>query len=141
MPLGEQPHQFVLRAIGVLVLVDHEVAQPPVVARACGLIVIEQADSFEQKVVEVQGIGLPQRFFVLLKDHRDLCQVRFRGFLIQILRRLLAVLCMADERKYGARLHEFLVQTKMPERRLDNGELILVIVNREAACKPRPDLS
>ena len=70
--LGEQAHQLVLAAVGVLVFVDHDVAQPAVPGLARGLVVLQQAHGFEQQVVEIERVGGAQRLFVLLEDRGQL---------------------------------------------------------------------
>ena len=65
---GQQPHQVVLRAVGVLILVDHHVAEPPVVRLARGLVMLQQAHRFQQQVVEIQRVGVAQRLLVLLEQ-------------------------------------------------------------------------
>ena len=57
---AEQLHELVLRAVGVLVLVDEEVLVAAVVALADFGGRLEQADGFEQQVVEVERVGLEQ---------------------------------------------------------------------------------
>ena len=67
-----RPHQLVLAAVGVLILVDHDVAQAAIPGVARVLVVIEQADAFEQQIVEIERVGLPQRFLVFFENGRDL---------------------------------------------------------------------
>ena len=55
---GEQLHQLVLRAVGVLVLVDEEVFVTAVVTLAHLGDGLEQAHGLQQQVVEVQRVGL-----------------------------------------------------------------------------------
>ncbi len=55
---GEELHELVLRSVGVLVLVDHDVAVAAVVLFASFGGGFEQADGFEEEVVEVEGVGL-----------------------------------------------------------------------------------
>ena len=69
--LGEQAHQFVLAAVGVLILVDHDVAQAAVLGFARGVVVLQQADGFQQQVVEIEGVGVAQRLLVFLEERGD----------------------------------------------------------------------
>ena len=55
---GEELHQLVLRAVGVLVFVDEDVFVTAVVTLAHLGDGLEQAHGFEQEVVEVQRVGL-----------------------------------------------------------------------------------
>src|ERR1035437_216553 len=40
MLFGQQAHQVVLRAVGVLIFVDHDVAEPPVVSLSGGVVML-----------------------------------------------------------------------------------------------------
>ncbi len=62
MRFGEQAHQLVLAAVGVLILVDHDVAQAAVPGFARGLVVAQQAHGFEQQIVEIERVGLRSAF-------------------------------------------------------------------------------
>ena len=95
--LREQAHQLVLAAVGVLILVDHDVAQAPVPGLARGVVVLQQAHGFEQQIVEIQRVGRAQRLLVFLEDRGQRFGLRDRPTsLVQILRRLLQVLGVAD---------------------------------------------
>jgi hypothetical protein len=85
----QQPHQLVLAAVGVLILVDHHVAEPPVIQRAGGFIVIEQAHGLQQQIVEIERVGRVQRLFVFVPDDGQLARRRIFRVAIEILRRLL----------------------------------------------------
>ena len=58
---GEQPHQLILAAVGVLILVDHQefVAAVQAFSRV-GCIVGQQAHGFEQQIVEIQRVRFQQ---------------------------------------------------------------------------------
>ena len=69
-----------------------------------------------------------------------LLDLRVDGALVEILRRLLLVLGVADLRERRAVLHElFLVQPERAVGRLDDRELILVVVDGEAAGEAGAD--
>ena len=136
----EQPHQVVLGAVGVLVFVDHHVAQPPVPGLAGALVVLQQAHRFEQQIVEIQGIGRAQRLFVFFKYRGQRFALFVDRSFEQIGRPLLGVLRAADLGKCRAILHElFFVEPQPPVRRFDHAELVLVVINAEAPRESRPD--
>ena len=62
----EFAHQNVLRMVRVLILIDQDVAEAPVVVLGDRRIVFEQSNRACNEVVEVQGVGLRQALFVFL---------------------------------------------------------------------------
>jgi hypothetical protein len=56
---GEMTHEEILRAVCVLVLIDHHVAELLRVTLAYGGRVLEELDGFEQQVIEIEGVGFP----------------------------------------------------------------------------------
>ena len=66
--LGEQAHQFILAAIGVLIFVHHDEFVAAVQRSRVGCVVRQQADGFEQQVVEIQRVRLAQALFVPFVD-------------------------------------------------------------------------
>ena len=68
MLAGEELHELVLRAIGVLILVDQYILIATLVALADFAGGFEQADGFEKQVVKVHGVVLAQLGLVGLKD-------------------------------------------------------------------------
>ena len=131
---GEQAHQFVLAAVGVLILVDHDVAQAAVPGFARGVVVAQQAHGFEQQIVEIERVGIAQGLLVFLVERCHGLGLRVDGLLVDIGRRLLQILRMADARERRAVLHElFLVEAKPAVGGFDNGELVFVVVNGEPA--------
>src|ERR1019366_3195771 len=95
MLFGQQAHEVVLGAVGVLILVDHDVAQPPVVSFAGGVVMLEQAHGLQQQVVEIEGVGVVQGLLVLLEDGGDGLGLPIDGALVEIRRRDLGVLGVA----------------------------------------------
>ena len=75
----EQLHQLVLRAVGVLVLVDQQVTVLAVVALAYLGRGFEQTYGFEQKIVKIERVGLEELVLVDLVDVRDFLFERIRG--------------------------------------------------------------
>ena len=94
---------------------------------------VEQADGFEQQVVEIQRVGRVQRLFIFLEHLGQRLGFLVDGALVEILRRLLPVLGVADPGKRRAVLHEiFFVQAQAAVGGLDDAELVLVVVDAEA---------
>ena len=67
MARRQQPEQLVLRAVGVLVLVDQDVPVPVAVVGA-ELRFPEHLDRPQQQVVEVEGVGLAEAPLVAVVD-------------------------------------------------------------------------
>ena len=65
---GEQLHQLVLRAVGVLVFVDQEITVAALIALPGLARYLEQANGLKQQVVEVESIVLAQFGLVSLVD-------------------------------------------------------------------------
>ena len=57
---GEQLGDGVLGAVGVLVLVHHEIAEAVLVGLAHVLVVLQQQVAVQKKVVEIEGVGRAQ---------------------------------------------------------------------------------
>ena len=68
---GQQLHEFVLRAVGVLVLVDEEIAVASLVALADLAGSFEQANGFKQQVVEIERVVFEKFGLVALEDVGD----------------------------------------------------------------------
>ena len=67
----QEPEQFVLKMVRVLVLVDHHVAQPFLIPRQNPGMLAPQAQGQQQQIVEVQGVGGPQRGLVFFEHRRE----------------------------------------------------------------------
>ena len=63
--LGEEAHELALRGVGVLELVDEDVAEPVAVALECFGVLAEQAHREHEQVVEVDGRRFLQAALVL----------------------------------------------------------------------------
>ena len=61
----EQHDELVLGPVGVLVLVDQDVAEPLLVGRPHVVAALQQVDRHHQQVVEVHGVGRQQPLLVL----------------------------------------------------------------------------
>ena len=94
---------------------------------------LQQAHGFEQQVVEIQRVGRAQRLFVFLEHLGQRLGFLVDGALVEVLRRLLPVLGVADPGERRAVLHELLfVQAETAVGGLDDAELIFVVVDGEA---------
>ena len=138
---GEQAHELVLAAIGVLILVDHDVAEAAIVERTGRFIVEEEADGFEQEVVEIEGIGGAEGLLVFVPNDGELSGGRIDGIAVEILGGLLQVLGVADPRKSGAILHELLIEAQVTETGLDERELIIIVIDAEMTVESGTNLS
>ena len=130
---GEQLHQFVLRAVGVLVFVDQEVSETPVIAFADFGGDLEQAHGFQQQIVEVQRIGLEQLLAIDLEDVRDLLFHGIGRGEEVLLRIDHVILRPRDPAQRHARLQLLVVHGQPLERGLDHGLLVGLVVNGEVA--------
>ena len=92
-PVPDQlAHQHVLRVVGVLVLVDQDVPEPPAVVLGDLREGLQHRDRLADQVVEVQRVGRPQPALVLGVDLGD-----DAGQLVAGLRRLGRRLLRADQ--------------------------------------------
>ena len=82
----QHAHEFVLGAVGVLVLVDQQVLEAPVVVFANLRRGFQQAHSFEQKVVEIERVRLAQFLAILLVQVGDALCLGIRRLQIKLLR-------------------------------------------------------
>ncbi len=71
--LGEQPHEEVLDAVGVLILVNENVLKPSLPPAEDFRLALQQPDNFGEKVVKIQG----PRLFELLLIERENPRHRF----------------------------------------------------------------
>ena len=83
---GEQLHQLVLGAVGVLVLIDQQIAVAALVALAGFRGDFEQANGLQQQVVEVEGVAFEQLGLVALEDVGDAFAVGIPGAEVILLR-------------------------------------------------------
>ena len=137
---GEQAHQFVLAAIGVLILVHHHEFVAPVQALARGVVVAQQAHGFEQQVVEIEGVRFAQARLVAFVNDGQARGGGIGGGAGQISSGdLLVALGVADARERRAVLHELVVQAELLVDDLEHRDLIVVVVDgeerREAAAE------
>ena len=140
----QQPHQFVLRTIRVLVLVDQHVLEAPVVVFAHLRRSLQQAHGFQQQVVEIQRVRLRQFFLVLGVNLRHPLGLRIGRLQVYFLRIEHVVLRPRNMRQHRTRRSLLVVDPQPPHDRLDQLLLIGLVVNRKAfGCRSTapPELS
>ncbi len=116
--LRQQPHQLILAAIRVLIFVDHDELEAPVVKLAQRFVVFQQPDGFQQQIVEIERIRLPQTLFVEFVNLRHARQLRIRRRLVPVQRRFVVALAVADAGKHAAIRHELFIQPNLLVDRL-----------------------
>ncbi len=136
MIAGEKLHQLVLRTVGVLVLVDHDVAEAAVVTLARFATGFQQAHRLEQQVVEVECVVLEQLLAIDLVQLRDALADGVARSEVVLLRIDHVVLGPADLREHRARRQCLVVERHAPHRLLHDGLLIAFVVDGEAAGEP-----
>ena len=123
--LGEAADQHVLRAVRVLVFVDHDEPELFGVLGSYRRRLLEQVDRPEQQIVEVERVALLQRLQVVGVHLRDLLVALVRaGGGVEGVRPFHPVLGVTDPRQRRARLNEAVVDLQRLERLLDDRELI-----------------
>ena len=130
--LREERHEPELGVVRVLVLVDHDVAPPVLPGGARLLVVLEQEHGPHDQVVEVHRVGVVEPLLVervdvgrrLLEERRDLLGVG--------LRRQQPLLGARDPRVHGARREPLGVELELLGARLDEPELVGLVIDREA---------
>ena len=76
--LGQQPQPEILRHVGVLVLVDQDVAEAAVILRQDVGMGLPQRHAVHDQVAEIDGVHLGQPLLVLAVDARRPCRWRTR---------------------------------------------------------------
>ena len=138
---GEQPHQLVLAAVGVLVLVDHQVLEAPVVGsagqsrRAASRRTDSSSRSSKSSAFACRRL---LSYSSYTKASRDGLGVG-RG-LVEVGGRLLVVLGEADPRQRRPVLHELLVQPQAAIDRLDHRQLVVLVVDGETGSETGPQI-
>ncbi len=129
--LGEQTHELVLAAVGVLILIHHDEFVAAVEALAGLIVVGKQAHGFEQQVVEVKRIRFAQASLITFINSGEPGGGRVGGCASHVLGRLLVAFGVADARERGAMLHELVVQAHASINRLEHRDLVVVVVDRK----------
>ncbi len=124
---GQQFHQFVLARVGVLILVDQQIAQLVLPAVAHLLVLLEEFGGQTDQVVEIDRLIRMQRRHVITVDDRGLMFVLVRGDRDRLLGHDHAVLPQRDDRLDLA--DEALV--RRADLLLDHAEAVVRIHDRE----------
>ena len=128
---GQKPCQEVLEVVGILVLVDEDIAELLLVVGPHLLVLLEQMDGVEDNVVEVQGVGLPEPPVIA---GIDLCDsghppvVGGTGLPGKVLRRLVLVLGVADDSQNGPRLEVLVAEAHVLKNVLDDPLAVVTVV-------------
>ena len=133
---GQQPGQEILEMVGILVLVNEDVAKLFLVIGPDLLILLQQMDRVEDDVVKIHRIGLPQAAIIAGVDLGDAGHAPVAGglgLLGELVRGLIFVLCVADDRENGPGLKFLLVQAEGLQHVLDDPFAVVRVVDGKAA--------
>ena len=132
----QQPHQFVLRTVRVLIFIDQKILESPVVIFAHRRHRLEQPHGFEQQIVEIHRIRFPQLLAVLLENMRDALGLRIRRLQVDFLWIKHVILGPGNPREHVARRQLLVVQPQAPHDALDHLLLIALVVDDEIFREP-----
>jgi hypothetical protein len=121
---GQQLHQLVLRAVGVLIFVDEQVLVAAVVSLTDLGDGLEQAHGLQQQIVEVERVGLEKLFAIDLEDVRDLFFQGIGGSKKIFLRVNHVALGPTDAAEGDGWFELLVVVAEALERGLDDGLLV-----------------
>ena len=134
--LGERRDEAVLRVVDVLVLVDQDVLELRLIARARVFVVVEQLDRAGDQVVEVEPVGLGQAAVVLAVDV-GVALAGERGILLLVLLgRPEVVLRLGDLGQRGARGDLALVVVEVGDHLANDRALVGVVHDGEVRRDP-----
>ena len=128
---GEHAHEFVLRAVRVLIFVDEQVLEAAVVVFANGRGRFQQADGFEKQIVEIQGVGFAQFFSILLVQVRDFLGLGIGGLQVKFLRIEHVIFRPGDAAENCARRELLVVEAEALHHAFDHGLLVALVVDHE----------
>ena len=135
---GQQRRQQVLEVVGVLILVDEDVAELPLVILPHVGVALEQADGVKDDVVKVQGPGGPELFLIGQVDVGDLLQaeVPLGPALVGVVpRQEHLVLGPGNVAQQRAGLEGLVIQVQLLQALLDDPEGIVRVVDGEGGGK------
>ncbi len=132
MALARQhAHQFVLRAVRVLVFVDEQILEAAIVILAHGRGGFQQTRRFQQQIIEIEGIGFAQFLAIFLEQMRDLLRLRIGRLQVKLLRIEHVIFRPRDAREHGARRELLVVDAEALHHRLDHRLLVALVVDHE----------
>ena len=130
----QQGGQQILQVVGVLVLVDENIAELPLVISTHALVLLQQANGVEQNIVEVQCPGVPQLFLVGGIQPGHLLQAEvpaFGALLFKVRRQLQLVLGLGDDRQHGPGRELLVVHPLLLQAVLHDPDGIVSVVDGE----------
>ena len=139
MALGQEPQPEVLDHVGVLVFVDQDVAEGPVIALQHLRRLLEQGERVQQQVAEVAGVEGPKPVLV---DGVEL-HGPAAGQVPRLARRDLGgpkapVLPALDRRQHGARRPLLVVDSLGGQDLLHEPQLVVGVDDGEVGAEPGP---
>ncbi len=132
-PCANSLQPKVLDDVGVLVLVDQDIAEAALVVGEHVRVLLEQPEAFEEQVAEVAGVELLQPLLVGGVELAALSPGKHAFARWHFLRRQAAVLPAVDEGCELPRRPALLVDAGRLDHLLHQSQLIVGIENREAA--------
>ena len=125
-----------MRTVRILILVDQQILEPPVVIFPYRCHRLEQAHGFEQKIVEVHGIRFQQFLAIFLENVRNLFVLRIRRLQINFLRVEHVILRPGNSREHVSRRQLLVVQAETPHDSLDYLLLVAFVVDNKVLGEP-----
>ena len=128
--LCEHLDELVLSLVRVLVLVDHDVLEAPLILEEDRFILLKKLHGLEQQIVEVHGVVLAQSLVVQIVDLRDHAAVHLVAVdALVLLRRAPLFLAVADAAEEIVLVELLRVDVQLFARVLDDRLLVRRIVN------------
>ena len=132
-PCAKQPQPQVLGDVGVLILVDQDVAEAAMIVGEHVGVLAEQPQAFEQQIAEIAGVEiLEPRLIGGIKLRPLAVSKRERFALRNFVRRQSAVFPAIDQARELACGPAILVDPRRLDHLLQEPDLIVVVENREA---------
>ena len=133
MALGEPLDEVILRPVRVLIFVDHDEAELFGVLLADVRDLVEQLDSFQQEIVEIERAVVFETLRVFFVHLRELLAALAPALRLEEVRPGHRVLRVADLGQRHPRLHDAVVDLELLEHLLDERDLIGRVVDDEIA--------
>jgi hypothetical protein len=130
---GEEEDQVVLDLVGVLVLVDQDVLEPPLVVLEHGRVLAQQAQGVAEQVVEVHRAGPAQAVLVFAEHVGDLALEQVAGPLGELLDVDAVVLGRADRGVDRAGREALGVEPQVTDDVAGEADGVGLVVDRELA--------
>ena len=135
--LRQEAQPQVLGHVGVLVLVDQDVAEPALVSREDLGVVLKQREGVQKQVAEIGGVHGLQAFLVVAIQGQHPATAGVRAFRVgDLVRRQAAVLPALDDAEHGAGRQALLVDAVGLDELLDQPELVVLVEDGEIGRQP-----